>query len=431
MANYIQKPRGTEDITPSQSYRWSFLEDILKETAQSFGYKEIRTPTFEHTELFLRGVGDTTDVVQKEMYTFTDKGNRSLTLKPEGTAGAIRAALENGLLGDALPLKLNYITPCFRYDKPQAGRYREFHQFGVEAVGTISPSCDAEIISLGSVILNRLGLLDISLQLNSIGCPTCRAKYHEVLKEYFSSYKDRLCGTCLTRLDKNPMRIIDCKVPSCKEIVKGTPSILDYICEECSTHFNEVQLRLEALSIPFTVDSSIVRGLDYYTKTVFEFVDPKSGLTVGGGGRYDGLVEELGGSSLPGIGFGMGIERILLAMEKNSIDIPQPNSCDVYLGSIGNDANIKALELTTTLRTSGIFAECDIVGRSVKAQMKYANKINAKFSLVLGDNEIATNSVSVKAMATGESTTVSVSELCDYIKTALINLELSKIEIDI
>lgn len=429
MAVNIQKPRGTEDIVPNKSYKWIFLENILKETAGLYGFKEVRTPTFEHTELFLRGVGDTTDVVQKEMYTFTDKGDRSITLKPEGTAGAVRAALENGLVGDALPLKMCYVTPCFRYDKPQAGRYREFHQFGVEVLGASAPSCDAEVISLVYNIFSRLGISAVSLNINSIGCPTCRAKYHEALKAYFEDYKDDLCQTCRTRLDKNPMRILDCKVSSCKEIAKDTPNILDYICDECNTHFDSVKKRLTALSIPYTVDSTVVRGLDYYTKTVFEFLDSKTGLTVCGGGRYDGLVEQLGGNSMAGFGFGMGLERILLVLEAYNIVIPAPNSCDVYVGSIGDDANIKALEVCTALRDNGIYAQCDTVGRSVKAQMKYANKIDSKFSLILGENEISENKANVKNMTTGESYEVELSNICDFISTALIEIKLQEIKL--
>lgn len=431
MATTVQKPRGTEDIVPNKSYKWNFLESILKETSALYGFKEVRTPTFEHTELFLRGVGDTTDVVQKEMYTFTDKGDRSVTLKPEGTAGAVRASLENGLVGDALPLKMCYITPCFRYDKPQAGRYREFHQFGVEVLGASGPACDAEVILLVYHIFSRLGISALELNINSIGCPTCRAKYHEALKEYFKSYIDELCPTCKTRLDKNPMRILDCKESKCKVIAKNTPNILDYICDDCSTHFDGVKTRLTALGIPFTIDSTVVRGLDYYTKTVFEFLDNKTGLTVCGGGRYDGLVEQLGGHSMPGFGFGMGLERILIVLDKYDIVIPEPNQCDVYVGNIGDTTNIKSLEVTAKLRENGVFAEYDTMNRSVKAQMKYANKIGAKFSLVLGDNEIAQNKVFIKQMSTGETFEVELSNIIDFISQALIEIKLKEIEISI
>ncbi len=424
MAPKIIAQKGTMDVMPNDSYRWSFVENLMKETAKNYGYREARTPTFEATELFARGVGDTSDVVQKEMYTFNDKGDRSITLKPEGTAGIVRAAIESGQINDALPFKACYVTPCFRYDKPQAGRFREFHQFGIECLGAPGAGCDVEAIALANEIFVRLGLNDCKLFINSIGCKTCRAKYSEALKEYFAEYTDQLCETCLSRLDKNPMRILDCKSEICKGIAKDAPKILDYICDDCAAHFESVKRRLEAIGIPYEIDTGIVRGLDYYTKTVFEFVSDSLGLTVCGGGRYDGLAEELGGPKVTGLGFGMGIERLLLVLEKSGIELPGQPECDVYICSIGEAASCKAQELVQKMREEGLWAECDIVGRSVKAQMKYANKIGAKYSLVLGDDELANEQAQVKEMATGTSETVKFEKLTEYISTASIAAKL-------
>ena len=401
----ITAPRGTQDVVPSDSYKWQFVERTALEAAALFGFREIRTPTFEQMELFQRGVGDTTDVVQKEMFEVKgQKGKDVFALKPEGTAGAVRAALENGLLNDALPLKACYITPCFRHERPQAGRLREFHQFGCEVFGAKSPAADVELISLVDHILKLFGVKGIELSLNSIGCKTCRAEYHKALKAYFEQYKGELCETCLERLDKNPMRILDCKSPECKKTAENAPVVTDYLCDECETHFTAVKRGLAKLGIAYTVDPKIVRGLDYYTKTVFEFVSNDIGAqgTVIGGGRYDGLVEELGGKPTPALGFGMGIERFLLLLSAQGIELPKPASCDLYIGSIGAPAGEKAMLLADRLRTEGFSVQFDVMERSVKAQMKYANKLGAKMSMILGDNELVTGKANVKDMATGE-----------------------------
>lgn len=396
--------KGTEDILPAESYKWQFVEDIMRKQAQSYGFKEIRTPVFEHTELFNRSVGDTTDVVQKEMYTFTTKGGESVTLRPEGTAGAARAMLEHGVYNDGYPIKTYYLTSCYRYEKPQKGRQREFHQFGMEVYGAPSYFADAEVICAANSIFERLGVQNLRLEINSIGCPTCRAKYHTALKEYFEKYKSDLCETCLSRLDRNPMRILDCKSPVCSEIASKAPTVLDYICNECREHFEGVKSCLDASGIGYTVNPKIVRGLDYYTRTVFEFVSNDIGAqgTVCGGGRYDGLIEELGGQHTPSLGFGMGIERLLLLMQSQKIEIPKPPVCDLYIVGMGEKAKIKAFNIIEGVRNSSLIAEGDIVGRSMKAQMKYANKIGAKFSMVIGDNELEQNKAKLRDMKTGE-----------------------------
>ena len=414
MALLTKAPRGTQDVLPAESHRWQYVENTLLRTAELFGFKEIRFPTFEHTELFQRSVGDTTDVVQKEMYTFTDKGDRSITLRPEGTAGTVRAVMEHGLLGEALPLRTSYITSCFRYEKPQAGRLREFHQFGAEVFGSKGPSSDAELIAMASEALTAVGVPaeSLTLEINSIGCPHCRPKYHDALKAYFEGHKDKLCPTCLERLEKNPLRILDCKSPVCGEIAAGAPIVLDHLCEECSDHFEGLKVRLDALNIPYVVNPRIVRGLDYYTKTVFEFVSAQIGAqgTVCGGGRYDGLVEELGGQPTPALGFGMGIERLLLVLAAAEAEMPDPVTCDIYFANMGDAAALKAFELCGSLRQSGFYAECDVMGRSLKAQMKYANKIGARYTMVLGDSEIETGKANLKNMATGEQTEVTIGE---------------------
>ena len=406
MGVITKKIKGTEDVLPGQSYRWQFIENIMREEAANFGLKEIRTPVFEHTELFARGVGATTDVVQKEMYTFDTKGGESVTLRPEGTAGAARAVLEHTLTNEGLPIKAYYLTSCYRYEKPQAGRLREFHQFGVEEYGTSSPLADAEVISLADSIFRRLQIKSLHLEINSIGCPECRPKYNAALREYFSSFKEKLCGNCLKRLEKNPMRLIDCKVPSCSEIAKDAPSILDFLCEECNSHFEQVKTYLRAAGIDFKVNPKIVRGLDYYTKTVFEFVSDAIGSqgTVCGGGRYDGLIEELGGQPLPSLGYAMGLERLLMVMENQGIEIPAPEPCALYIAGLGEKAQIKAFKLLGDVRSCGLSAETDVVGRGLRAQMKYADKIGARFSMVIGDNELEQNKAKVKNMISGEQT---------------------------
>ena len=412
MALITKKIKGTEDVLPKQSYRWQFVENIMREEARAYGFKEIRTPVFEHTELFARGVGQTTDVVQKEMYTFDTKGGESVTLRPEGTAGAARAVLEHSLEQDGLPIKASYFVSCYRYEKPQAGRLREFHQFGIEEYGTQAPAADAEIICLAQSVLDRLGLSQVHLEINSIGCPECRARYNQALKEYFTQYKDRLCPTCLTRLEKNPMRLLDCKSPEDKEIAKDAPKITDYLCEECEAHFTEVKKYLDAAGVEYTINPTIVRGLDYYTKTVFEFVTDCIGAqgTVCGGGRYDGLIEELGGKHMPSLGFAMGMERLLMVMDAQKIEIPDNDKTALYIATMGDAAKVKAFELLRQVRECGLIAETDVVGRGLRAQMKYADKIGAKYSVVLGDNEIEENKARVKNMETGEQTELALDE---------------------
>ena len=412
MALITKKIKGTEDVLPKQSYRWQFIEKIMREESKAYGFKEIRTPVFEHTELFARGVGQTTDVVQKEMYTFTTKGGESVTLRPEGTAGAARAVLEHALDNEGLPIKASYFVSCYRYEKPQAGRLREFHQFGLEEYGTQSPAADAELICAAQSVLNRLGLDQIHLELNSIGCSECRAKYNQALREYFGQFKDRLCDTCLSRLEKNPMRLLDCKSPQDQQLAKDAPKITDYLCEECENHFSEVKRYLDSAGVEYTVNPKIVRGLDYYTKTVFEFVTDCIGAqgTVCGGGRYDGLIEELGGKHMPSLGFAMGLERLLMVMDAQGIAIPDDDKCALYIATMGDDAKVKAFELLRRVRECGLIAETDVVGRGLRAQMKYADKIGAKYSLVLGDNELNENKAKVKNMETGEQTELALDE---------------------
>ena len=416
--NLITKvPKGTKDIIGAESDKTVWLEALLRDTVRPFGYGEVRTPVFEHTELFERGVGDTTDVVTKEMYTFEDKGGRSITLRPEGTAGAVRAFLESGAYAGTLPVRMYYFANCYRYEKPQAGRWREFEQFGVEMFGSKEPYADAEVISIPYRIFEKLGLLEsITLNINSIGCPECRQHYQKALYEYFSSHKDKLCETCLTRLDKNPMRIIDCKSPVCSEIAKGAPIMLDYLCDECREHFEKVKKLLTEMGISFEVDPTIVRGLDYYTKTVFEFVSNGIGAqgTVCGGGRYDGLCTQLGGVDMPALGFGMGIGRLLMVL--GDYDFGIDNAPAVYIGSIGDDAKAKAMVICDALRANGIFAQCDVMERSVKAQMKYADKVGAKYSVILGEQECADNRAKIKNMSDKTEKEISLSNFVNEFK---------------
>lgn len=411
MSMNIKRPNGTEDVIPKNIHKWHTIEKIVKDVAESYGFGELRVPTFESTELFMRSVGETTDVVQKEMYTVKAKESE-FTLRPEGTAGAIRAMIQNGLLNEALPQRVYYILSCFRHERPQAGRLREFHQFGLEMAGSSSPVADAEVISLANTILKRLGLKNIELYINSIGCPTCRAKYHEALRTYFESRKDELCETCQERLIKNPMRILDCKSPICQEIGKDAPVILDYLCEDCKNHFESLKKYLTNIGIEYRVNPKIVRGLDYYTKTVFEFVTTEIGAqgTVCGGGRYDGLIEQLGGQHTPALGFGMGIERLILLMDKQKCDYLVPKKCDIYFATMGDAALEKAMELSEALREYGYFAEYDVMNRGLKAQMKYANKIGAAFTVVLGDNELESRVVKLKEMTEGTETEVRLDE---------------------
>ncbi len=396
----INIPKGTKDVLPSESYKWHYVENMAKEVAKTFAVKEIRTPTFEHTELFLRGVGDTTDIVNKEMYTFEDKGKRSITLKPEGTAGVARAFIENGLFNGSMPLKMYYITPVFRYERPQAGRLREHHQFGVEFYGSKTADIDAEVILLAYTLLTKLGL-KVELNINSMGCSKCRATYNNALKEYFKDKIDKMCPTCKERLNKNPLRILDCKEDGCKEICLSAPKIIDYLCDECSLHFDSLKGYLDVAGLKYTVNPKIVRGLDYYTKTVFEFVTNSLGSqgTVCGGGRYDGLISQIGDASVPGVGFGMGLERILMLMEAEKVEIPQETPIKVFIASAGETASKKAFEICYNLRKLGVSCETDHMERSFKAQFKYADKIKAEYVIAIGDNEIQNGKVNVKKMS--------------------------------
>lgn len=401
----IIAPKGTKDVTPSEAFKWHFVEDTIKERADIYGYREIRTPTFEYTELFQRGVGDTTDVVQKEMYTFTDKGGRSLTLKPEGTAGAVRSFVEHGLYNSVLPLKAYYFTPVFRYERPQAGRYREHHQFGAEVFGATEPTMDAELIAFALDIISSFGINELSLCINSIGCPKCRAAYNAALKEYMNSRREELCSTCRERLDKNPLRILDCKVPSCGEIAANAPVILDYLCDDCREHFEKLKQLLDAAGIAYTVDPHIVRGLDYYVRTVFEIIYTQPGgdkITVCGGGRYDGLSAQISDVSVASAGFGMGLERLIMVLENAGILPPDDDNCRVFIASMGQRAETEAFTLTQRLRALGIRAEINHCKRSLKAQMKYADKIRAQSVIVIGDNEVDGDVYTVKDMASGE-----------------------------
>ena len=430
MALITKSIKGTQDVLPAESYKIQFIEDTVLQIAANYGFSEIRTPVFEHTELFQRGVGDTTDVVQKEMYTFNDKGERSITLRPEGTAGAVRAYLEHGLYNEPMPQKMCYLTSCYRYEKPQAGRLREFHQFGVECLGAASPAADAEVISIADEIFSFLGIKGIKLEINSIGCPTCRAEYHKALKEYFEGYKDQLCATCLSRLERNPMRILDCKSPVCSEIAKNAPKVTDYLCDDCKEHFTSVQNFLTEMGIRFEINPTIVRGLDYYSRTVFEFVSTEIGAqgTVCGGGRYDGLVEEIGGAHTPALGFGMGLERLMLIMEKQGLPFPEKEKCVLYLASMGDKALTQAAKIASALRHEGVHAEFDVVGRSVKAQMKYANKIGAAFTCVIGDSELDTGVLKVKNMSDGEEQEVSLKSFEAYFMNIYLSESLKEFE---
>lgn len=398
----IQKPKGTKDILPDEVYKWQYIESKIKDIFETAGMKEIRVPVFEHTELFSRGVGETTDVVQKEMYTFEDKGGRSITLRPEGTAGVVRSYIENGMASQPTPIKLWYEMAMYRYENVQKGRLREFRQIGTEVFGTSSYLADVECIMLGVKIFKELNIPNIKLNLNSIGCPECRRKYQEALREFIRPNLEKYCDTCKTRFEKNPMRILDCKEKKCKEMNQGAPIILDYLCDDCREHFDKVKKMLTDLGVDFEIDAGIVRGLDYYTRTVFEFVSEDDGLTVLGGGRYDGLVKEVGGQDTPAVGFAMGAERLLEVFERYNKDVAKPKVMDLYVANIGEKANEFATELVLKLRDKGVFVEKDICERSLKAQFKYADKNNAKFVLTLGDDEVETKKAKIKNMQSGE-----------------------------
>lgn len=416
----VKKPRGTNDFYGDKVKSMASIEALVRDICRNFNINEIRTPMFENTELFTRGVGETTDIVQKEMFTFEDRGGRSLSLKPEGTAGAARAFIENGLHAEAQPTKLFYITPCFRNERPQAGRYKQFHQFGVEMYGSYSPNADAEVISIVSEILNRLGLKNVELRINSLGGNECRKKYNKVLKDYIGGNIEHLCSDCRERFEKNPLRVLDCKNEKCQEILSDVPAVLDVLDDECKKHFEDLQDNLTNMGIPFVVDPKIVRGLDYYTRTVFEFISNEIGSqgAVCAGGRYDNLVKECGGPDMGAVGFAMGIERIMMLLEKQQ-ENNKTSDVDIFVGSIGEIGNKKAQAIGFELRKNGICAEYDTVGRSVKAQMKYADKIGAKYNIVLGDNEIETDTVRLKNMIDGEQNDIKLSEIINELKNRL------------
>ena len=412
----IQAPKGTKDVLPVDAYKWQYLENKFRDLAAIYGCKEIRTPIFESTELFTRGVGETTDVVQKEMYTFLDKGERSITLKPEGTAPTARAFIENSLFNDAQPTKLFYIIPAFRYENVQKGRLRQFHQFGIEAFGSQEASIDAEIISLAMRAFSDFGIKGLELNINSIGCPKCRKIYNEALQKFLNENLDNLCDLCKSRFDKNPMRILDCKNKKCKEIVKDAPNILDYLCDDCEDHFEKLKSYLEAMEIEYKIDPLIVRGLDYYTKTVFEII--KNDITVCGGGRYDGLIEEIGGPKLPAFGFALGIERLLMTLAEEKIEIPKPNYIDLFVASMDENSKIQGLKLINAIREKGIKCESNHMSRNVKGQMKYSNKIEATFTIVLGETEVDTKKAKLKRMSDGEQLDIDLNDI-DGIVTKL------------
>ncbi len=412
----IQLVKGTKDIYGAEVRKWQQIEAKMRRICETFGIGEIRTPAFEFTELFVRGVGETTDIVQKEMYTFTDDGNRSLTLRPEGTAGVARAYIEHGMHNDPQPIKLYYISPTFRCENTQAGRQRQFHQFGVEMLGSYSAAQDAEAISVAAQLLEEMGVTGVELRLNSLGCPSCRARYNQVLRDFIGSNLDKLCPTCKERYLKNPLRVLDCKEESCQAVLADAPSVLDCLDEECTAHFEKVQAILKEMGIAFVVDPKIVRGLDYYTRTVFEFVS--DGLTVCGGGRYDKLIEECGGKPTGAVGFGLGIERLVMILEKQHGALTEEGHTDIYIGSMGEAGQIKAQALTWQLRKAGIHAQADTVERSVKAQMKYANKIGAHYSMIIGESELAEGKAQVKHMESGTAEEVAFEDLAAYLCTA-------------
>lgn len=414
----ISIPKGTKDMLPQDAYKWHYVESVARETAALFGFREIRTPMFEHTELFTRGVGETTDIVTKEMYTFLDKGGRSMTLRPEGTAGVARAFIENGLAQQTLPMKAYYLASVFRYERPQNGRLREHHQFGVELYGSELPSADAEVIALAHTFLTKAGLKSLSLNINSIGCRECRAKYNAALKEYIGANLNNMCTACRDRFDRNPLRILDCKEEKCRAITAGAPRITDFLCDGCREHFAEVQNTLARLNIPFAVNPSIVRGLDYYTRTVFEFVSDDIGAqgTVCGGGRYNHLVEEVGGKPTAAVGFGLGLERLLMVLENTGALTAEPERSDVYLAALGERAAEYVPVLAAQLRAAGVKTEFDLMGRGLKAQMKYADKCGARFSAVIGDEEMARGFAALKNMETGESAECAFGAFAEAVK---------------
>lgn len=412
-------PRGTKDILPSEVGAWRYVENVLRSLCANYNYQELRTPVFEHTELFLRGIGDTTDVVEKEMYTFTDRGERSITLRPENTASAVRAYVEHKLYAEPAPLKLFYMGPMFRYDRPQAGRQRQFHQFGVEALGVQGPNIDAEIILLAVHILQHLGLNNLQLKINSVGCPKCRPVYRQKLQEYFRPHLADLCPDCQSRFERNPMRILDCKVEKCKAVAKGAPHLDSCLCDECKQHFEGLQQLLNAEGINYALDANLVRGLDYYTKTAFEIQYAALGAqsAICGGGRYDGLVEEIGGPATPGIGFAMGLERLLLALQGQNLLPPVDNRVDVYAVTCNQERFIETFTAVQGLRKAGLKAEYDYAGRSMKAQMKQANRLQARFVLIFGEDEGARGMVTLRNMLSSEQREIAKQDIVNILKT--------------
>ncbi|MFO7815741.1 MAG: histidine--tRNA ligase [Halanaerobiales bacterium] len=414
----INAPRGTNDILPPESGKWNYIESKAKYIFDLYNYEEIRTPIFEYTELFQRGIGEATDIVEKEMYTFEDKSGRSLTLRPEGTASVVRSFLENKIYGKAQPTKYFYIGPMFRYERPQAGRYRQFNQLGVEVFGTKDPMVDVEVIAVGMHYMELLGLKDLQLYINSIGCPDCRPKYLDNLKDYLKENMENLCENCKNRIDKNPLRVLDCKNDSCQETIQNAPKITEHLCEECETHFNSLESNLESINISYEIDPTLVRGLDYYTKTAFEVKYEGLGAqdTIFGGGRYDKLAEEIGGREIPGIGFALGIERLLLTLEKQEIEIPVDKSIDIYLTTIGQKAKFASFELLEKFRKKGIKAEIDYQGRSVGGQMKSADRMNANFTVIIGENELKSGKATVRNMKNGIEQEIKLDKLVESIE---------------
>lgn len=415
------RPRGTNDILPGEVEKWQELERIMRDVSRLYGYNEIRTPIFEDTELFQRGVGDSTDIVEKEMYTFTDRGNRSLTLRPEGTAAVVRAFVENKLYAEPQPTKLYYIGPMFRYDRPQAGRYRQFHQYGVEVLGSDDPSVDAEVIAMAMDIYSRLGLQGLKVELNSVGCPSCRPVHRESLQEYLTEKKDRLCPTCQSRYERNPMRILDCKNPTCQELIQTAPTIDQMLCTNCQDHFVKVQAHLIAMNVPIQLNPRLVRGLDYYVQTAFEIVAEGIGAqsSVGGGGRYDGLIEQVGGPALPGIGFALGMERILLTMEQQGLILGEQAHRDVYIATLGDSAQIAGAVLAQKLRRAGLAVERDYLKRSLKAQLKAADRFRVKYTVILGEEELNNNQVILRDMQDGNQLVLKLDDVEGYLRQEL------------
>lgn len=415
------KPKGTNDFLPKEIGRWHALEELLRDVSRLYGYKEIRTPIFEHTELFQRGVGETTDIVEKEMYTFKTSGEKSYSLRPEGTAPTMRAFVEHKLYAQPQPTKLYYIGPMFRHDKPQAGRYRQFHQYGIEALGSDDPTLDAEVIAMAMDIYQRLGLKDLTVELNSVGCPNCRPLHRQKLQEFMADKKDQLCETCHSRFERNPMRILDCKNPGCQELSEGAPTIDQMLCPDCQNHFSAVQKILSALGVSYRLNSKLVRGLDYYVKTAFEIIATGIGAqsSVGGGGRYDGLVEQIGGPPTPGIGFALGLERILLTMEEQEVEIATDSPGEIFIACMGEDAQLMGSKLAQELRQDGFVVEREYGNRSFKAQLKAADRYQVRYTLIIGEDEVKANQVQVKDMAAGSQEPVNQAEIKAYLNRNL------------